>query len=100
MQIKQTKTFERELKRLAKKHFPITILKPCLKAVVEQDVLVLKRIKDHALKGNWQGYREFHPARYKNYGKNYDNWIVIYQLDHNELVLLLIATGSHEILNQ
>ncbi|MCT3432178.1 type II toxin-antitoxin system mRNA interferase toxin, RelE/StbE family, partial [Lactobacillus helveticus] len=41
-----------------------------------------------------------HPARYGNYGKNYDNWIVIYQLDHDELILLLVATGSHEILNQ
>lgn len=61
---------------------------------------VLKQIKDHALKGNWRGYREFHPARYGNYGKNYDNWIVIYQLDHDELILLLVATGSHEILNQ
>ncbi len=29
-----------------------------------------------------------------------DNWIVIYQLDHDELILLLVATGSHEILNQ
>ncbi|MGD7020901.1 type II toxin-antitoxin system mRNA interferase toxin, RelE/StbE family, partial [Levilactobacillus sp. LN180102] len=26
--------------------------------------------------------------------------IVIYQLDHDELILLLVATGSHEILNQ
>lgn len=100
MQIKQTKSFERELKKLVKKHFPITVLKPCLEAIVEQDVLVLKQIKDHALKGNWLGYREFHPARYGNYGKNYDNWIVIYQLDHDELILLLVATGSHEILNQ
>ncbi len=82
------------------KTYRITVLKPCLEAIVEQDVLVLKQIKDHALKGNWRGYREFHPARYGNYGKNYDNWIVIYQLDHDELILLLVATGSHEILNQ
>ena len=39
MQIKQTKSFERELKKLVKKHFPITVLKPCLKAIVEQDGL-------------------------------------------------------------
>ncbi|WP_241408989.1 type II toxin-antitoxin system YafQ family toxin, partial [Lactiplantibacillus plantarum] len=51
-------------------------------------------------KGQWRGYREFHPARYENYGKNYDSWIVIYQLNHNELVLLLVATGSHEILKE
>ena len=100
MQIKQTKSFERELKKLVKKNFPITVLKPCLKAIMEQDTLLLKRIKDHALKDKWRGYREFHPARYGSYGKKYDSWIVIYQLDHNELVVLLVATGSHEILNQ
>ena len=100
MIIKQTPSFERKLKKLAKKHFPISLLKPCLKALVEQDNGTLEQIKDHALKGKWHGYREFHPARYGNYGKVYDNWIVIYQLDHEELVLLLVTTGSHEILDQ
>lgn len=75
-------------------------MKPCLKAIVEQDILVLKRIKDHVLKDQWNSYREFNPAGYGNYGKNYDSWIVIYHLDHNELILLLVATNSHEILNQ
>ena len=84
MQIKQTKSFERELKKLVKKHYPITVLKPCLIAILEQDLLVLKQIKDHALKGNRRGYREFHPDRYRIYGKNYHNSIVIYQLDHHE----------------
>ncbi|NLS38642.1 type II toxin-antitoxin system mRNA interferase toxin, RelE/StbE family [Fructobacillus tropaeoli] len=60
----------------------------------------LKRIKDHALKGKWQGYREFHPARYGSYGKQYDGWIVVYQLDNDELILLLVATGPHEVLTQ
>ncbi|QAS69984.1 type II toxin-antitoxin system YafQ family toxin [Oenococcus sicerae] len=100
MQIKQTESFERELKKLAKKHFPIAILKPCLKAIIKQDNSTLKQIKDHPLAGNWRGYREFHPARYGNYGKNYDSWIIIYRLDRDELVLLLVATGSHDILNQ
>lgn len=99
MQIKRTKSFERELKRLSKKHFPITVLKSCLQAIVDQDKITLKRIKDHALKGQWQGYREFHPGRYGNYGKAYDGWIVIYQINQDELILLLVATGDHEILN-
>lgn len=100
MKIKQTPSFERQLKKLAKKHFPIEALKPCLKAIVEQNSGTLKQIKDHALKGKWKGYREFHPIRYGNYGKNYDGWIVIYKLDHKELILLLVATGSHNILDQ
>lgn len=35
-----------------------------------------------------------------SYGKEYDNWVVTYKLNHDELVLLLVAIGSHEILNQ
>lgn len=100
MKIKATKAFERELKRLHKKHFPVKVLKPCLAAILEQDPGVLKRIKDHALKGKWQGYREFHPARYGSYGKQYDGWIVVYQLDNDELILLLVATGPHEVLKK
>lgn len=60
----------------------------------------LKRIKDHALKGKWQGYREFHPARYGSDGKQYDGWIVVYHLDNDELILLLVTTGPHEVLTQ
>ena len=48
MQIKQTKSFERELKKLVKKHFPITVLKPCLEAIVEQDVLVFNNSITHS----------------------------------------------------
>lgn len=76
------------------------MLKPCLAAILAQDPAILKRIKDHALKGKWQGYREFHPARYGSYGKQYDGWIVVYQLKHDELILLLVTTGPHEILTQ
>ncbi|MCV3315782.1 type II toxin-antitoxin system YafQ family toxin [Pediococcus ethanolidurans] len=69
-------------------------------AIIEQDTVILKRLKDHALKGSWHVHRKFHPARYGNYGNLYDNWVVIYCLNRNELVLLLVATGSHEVLNK
>lgn len=98
MKIERTSKFRREFKKLAKKHFPIDVLVPCLKAVTEKDNVVLTRIKDHALTGSWTGYREFHPARYGHYGKSYDNWIVIYKIDHDRLILVLVATGNHEIL--
>lgn len=99
MEIKRTKSFERELKRLMKKHYPVDVLKPCLQAIIDQDLIVLKRIKDHALQGTWIDYREFHPARIGSYGKSYDNWIVVYRWDKSNLVLVLVATGSHNILD-
>ena len=98
MQIKQTKSFERELKKLVKKHFPIAVLKPCLEAIVEQDVLVLKQIKDHALKGNWRGYREFHlrdTPKNKTPSETNDV-LVVYTIDKDELVLTGILVGSHD----
>ncbi len=61
---------------------------------------MLRKIKDHALSGQWQGYREFHPGRFSNYGKKYDSWIVIYTINHNELILTLVTTGDHKILGR
>ena len=98
MKIKRTKLFEKELKKLKKKHYPIQAIEPCLSAILNKDTNTLKKIKDHSLKGNWQGYREFHPSRYGNYDNNFDSWIVIYKLDNDELVLLLVSTGNHDIL--
>lgn len=99
MEIKYTSSFLRELKKLRKKHYPVKLLSNCLKAISEQDINTLRRIKDHALQGKWNGYREFHPSRYSNYGKNYDQWIVVYKINKDQLVLTLISTGTHEILN-
>ncbi|KRN28193.1 hypothetical protein IV38_GL001646 [Lactobacillus selangorensis] len=85
---------------MAKKHYPITILGPCVNAIVEQDAIILNKIKDHALKGEWQGYREFHPARYEAGRHSYDGWIVVYRIDKNVLVLTLVATGNHDLFNR
>lgn len=40
MKIKATKAFGRELKRLHKNHFSVRVLKPCLAAIVEQDLVI------------------------------------------------------------
>lgn len=98
MKIELSKTFIREYKRLKKKHYPVKEINACLKAIIEHNVSVLTKVKDHALSGKWQGYREFHPARIGAYGKEYDGWIVVYQIKSQELVLVLVATGTHDIL--
>ncbi len=58
-----------------------------------QDVLLIlasgeeipERYKDHPLKSNWKGYRDIHIE---------PNWILIYKLEKDE-VILLAATGTH-----
>ena len=41
---------------------------------------------DHALNGNWKDFRECHIA---------PDWLLIYQVRENELLLVLTRTGTH-----
>ncbi len=45
-----------------------------------------QKYKDHALIGNWVGHRECHIE---------PNWLLIYYINNDVLVLTLTATGSH-----
>ncbi len=42
--------------------------------------------RDHVLLGRWAGYRECHIQ---------PDWLLIYRIDENVLVLTLSRTGSH-----
>lgn len=44
------------------------------------------KYKDHQLSGNWIGYRECHIQ---------PNWLLIYHIEKDVLVLTLSRTGSH-----
>ncbi|TPR26155.1 type II toxin-antitoxin system mRNA interferase toxin, RelE/StbE family [Apilactobacillus micheneri] len=98
MIINATSIFKKNLKRLKKKHYPVNVIKPCLNAIINNNTNVCNKIKDHKLSGKWKDYREFHPSRYSNYGSNFDNWIIIYKINNNELILTLVNTGNHQIL--
>lgn len=44
------------------------------------------KYRDHKLSGEWNGYRDCHIT---------PDWVLIYKIDHNELILVLSRTGSH-----
>ena len=46
----------------------------------------VKKNRDHALSGNWNGYRECHIL---------PDWLLIYKLEDNILILTLVRTGTH-----
>jgi len=48
--------------------------------------LLKKDYDDHALSGNWKGYRECHIE---------PDWLLIYEIVENVLVLSLVRTGTH-----
>ncbi|MBR1419616.1 MAG: type II toxin-antitoxin system YafQ family toxin [Selenomonadaceae bacterium] len=42
--------------------------------------------RDHALHGEWEGFRDCHIE---------PDWILIYQIEKDQLLLALTRTGSH-----
>ena len=91
-----TPTFERDLKRLAKKHWPFANLKRIVELLAEGTNSELLRTKyaDHALSSSsaWRGFRELHID-----GANGD-WLLIYKIEQKDLILTLVRTGSHKSL--
>lgn len=55
--------FERDVKRLKKKHSPLDKLRSAVSAIFKDSRDELRRLRDHELKGNWLGYRELHIER-------------------------------------
>lgn len=45
-----------------------------------------ERNRDHTLTGNWAGHRECHIA---------PDWLLIYKIEDDVLVLILTRTGTH-----
>ncbi|HAY54015.1 type II toxin-antitoxin system YafQ family toxin [Schleiferilactobacillus harbinensis] len=89
-----TPTFKRDLKQLAKKHWPMGELKTVislLAAGTNVELLVTK-YADHLLSSSstWKGYRELHVDGPSG------NWLLIYKLEKQDLVL--VRTGSHKAL--
>jgi mRNA interferase YafQ len=48
--------------------------------------LLPEKNRDHLLAGNYMGYREYHIQ---------SDWLLVYRIDNNVLVLTLSHTGSH-----
>lgn len=89
LQIHTIKAFDRDLKRLKKKHLDLDPLIDAVFAVAEQNEKQLKVYRDHALNGEWAGFRELHIR---------PDWLLVYFIDGEELVVVLSRTASHDLL--
>lgn len=88
MKIESTPTFRRDYKRLFKKHYKMEKLDKVIEYLANKDTEILKsKYRDHALKGPLKKYRELHIE---------SDWLLMYEIKENELVLLLVTTGSHD----
>jgi addiction module toxin, relE/stbE family len=83
--IRPSAKFQKDLKRIQKRGYDITLLKDVLNLLVNGKVLPIK-YKDHNLSGNFKGCRECHIT---------PDWLLIYEIAENELILYLTRTGTH-----
>lgn len=83
--IKPSGRFKKDLKAIAKRGYDINLLTNVIKHLAAGSPLPEKN-KDHALTGNWVNYRECHIT---------PDWLLIYKVEDDILVLTLTRTGTH-----
>ena len=80
-----TTCFKRDVKLAKKRGYDIELLKDIVKKLSNGEVLPEKN-RDHALTGDYQGCRECHIK---------PDWLLIYEIFEDKLILSLTRTGSH-----
>jgi mRNA interferase YafQ len=81
--IRQSTRFRRDVKRLRRQGVDLAELEAVIKSLVAQESLD-EHYRDHALVGNWRGFRECHTE---------PDWLLLYRIESSELQLA--RTGSH-----
>ena len=80
-----TTQFKKDYKLAMKRGLPINELDHVIRLLVEDNPLP-SIYKDHELTGIWKGFRECHIK---------PDWLLIYQIVKERLILSLSRTGSH-----
>ena len=83
--IRPTVKFQKDLKRIQRRGYNIVLLTEIIKKLAAGEVLPTKN-KDHNLTGDFIGCRECHIT---------PDWLLIYELVDDELILYLTRTGTH-----
>lgn len=83
--IRPTSRFQRDLKRAAKRGYHTELLTAIIKKLAD-GVPLEQRYRDHALTGDYAGSRECHIT---------PDWLLIYEIDGDTLLLYLLRTGTH-----
>lgn len=77
--------FKRDLKLARKRGLDIALLDAVVTQLANELPLAAK-YRDHDLKGDYAGFRECHIM---------PDWLLIYRIDGNDLMLFLARTGTH-----
>ena len=88
--IKRTARFKREYKKAKKQNRDISLLLKLINMLADDEPLP-KMHRDHALTGDWTGYRECHVT---------PDWLLVYSKEEEsgELILILTRLANHNTL--
>ena len=84
-EVKFTTQFKKDYKAAMKRGLKMELLEDIVKKLANGETLAEKH-RDHSLTGNWVGYRECHIL---------PDWLLVYRVENNILVLTLARTGTH-----
>lgn len=85
MTIRYQTAFKKDYKRIKKRGYDMRLLEKVIVDIASGTKLD-EKYRDHALSGKWSGYRECHIT---------PDWLLIYKIVEEELVLFLTRTGTH-----
>ena len=78
-------SFKKDFKRIVKRGYNIKLLEQVIEMLANGQTLPQK-MKDHSLTGNYSDFRECHIM---------PDWLLIYKINNDELILYLTRTGTH-----
>lgn len=85
LELVTTTAFRKDLKLAKKRGYDLSLIEVVLDMLLEEHILP-ERYKDHALVGNYTGFRECHIL---------PDWLLIYSINKSELILTASRTGTH-----
>ena len=88
-EVKQTTQFKRDYRLAKKRGQKLNLLQDIVYLLANGKDMPPKN-RDHALTGNWMGFRECHIT---------PDWLLIYKLEDDILVLTLTRIGTHSDLD-
>lgn len=83
--ISYSSRFKKDFKVVKKRGYDTALLEEVLDILCAEQPLPQK-YRDHALTGNFIGHRECHIT---------PDWLLIYKIENDELMLSLTRTGTH-----
>jgi mRNA interferase YafQ len=83
--VKPTTRFQKDLRLAEKRGYKIELLAAVVKQLAAGETLD-SRYNDHPLRGQYRGHRECHIT---------PDWLLIYEIEDEVLILHLTRTGTH-----